>query len=163
MRSGLLGRSFAGMVLWTLAIGCQSSTTTSKTDTPALARNATLDQAVDTDACAIRLGDITAALTMYYGLNKQLPDSLEELKPLANPNGELLLTCPVSGQPYVYSPAGLLAIGTSKRIIVWDATPAHDGSRWCILMPPTQPGAAVSLELVALRESAFKMYVPAIQ
>jgi hypothetical protein len=126
-------------------------------------RNATLDDAVASDPCAVRMGDITAALTMYYGLNKQLPGSLEQLKPLANPGSELLLTCPVSSLPYVYSPAGLLAVGTNKRIVVWDATPAHDGSRWCILMPPVQTGGVVSFELVALPEAAFKLYVPAIQ
>ena len=149
-----------------LTTGCQSTPPDTKQSaaTPMPSdRDVTLDDALSTDPCALRLGDITAALTMFYSLNKRLPSSLDELKPLAAPGSDLAFTCPVSSQPYVYSPEGLLSIGTNKKIIIWDATPAHNGSRWCILMPPAQATTAVSFELVALPERAFKTYIPAIQ
>ncbi len=102
-------------------------------------------------------------MLMYYALNKQLPLSLEALKPFANTGTELKLTCPESNLPYVYSRDGLVAAGTDRRIIVWDPTPAHHGMRWCIVMPYQKPGDPLVPEVVPIQEKAFQAFVTPIQ
>ncbi|HEY8669150.1 MAG TPA: hypothetical protein VIL86_21045 [Tepidisphaeraceae bacterium] len=122
-------------------------------------------QVVRDDPCATRLHDISGLLLMYYAYNKQLPKQLTDLRPLADadtPPTPLRLECPVSKMAYVYVPAGLQAEGRSKRIIVHDPAPSHDGKRWCIfLTPPTAHGgggAAPSLEVLAIPEPLFQAY-----
>ena len=57
------------------------------------------------------------------------------------PDQPLVLSCPTSGLPYVYTPAGLVASGKSKRIIISDAAASHGGgaARWCVIMAPSLP------------------------
>jgi hypothetical protein len=121
------------------------------------------EEAVDSDPCAIRLGQIVECIMQYYLLNKQMPLTLDDLKPLADPGSTLQLVCTASGLPYQYYPSGLMSAGRSKRIIVYDPTPAHHGSRWCIMMPYTAPGAPMSLFVTLVPEADFKTYVPGIQ
>lgn len=112
------------------------------------------DQAVGTDPCEMRLQNIEAALLLYYSINRTLPTNLQELVSLSN--DDLPLSCPVSHQDYLYIKAGVAIPGTPRRIIVCDATPAHMGKRWCIMMAPPVPGAALELEPQELPESVFK-------
>jgi len=159
----------AAILLLPMLTGCQQSAPDSKPKPPIAAtplpanRQPTADEALASDPCSTQLENIEGALLMYYALNKRMPDSLEQLKPFADAGTELKLTCPVSNQPYVYSPAGLVAVGTSKRIIVWDPTPAHQGMRWCIIMPPIEHGAALVPQVVPIGEKAFEAFVPPIQ
>jgi hypothetical protein len=119
----------------------------------------TADQAVGSDQCSIQLHDICGALLLYYGQHKQLPEHLEDLKPLGD--SSLSFVCPVSHLPYVYVPAGRIAPGSSKRIILFDPTPAHNGNRYCILMTMrVRPDAAQSLEVVPVSEKAFESFIP---
>jgi hypothetical protein len=127
-------------------------------------RPATADEAVASDASAARLHDIEGAILFYYIHNQyRLPDALEQIRPYADFGTDLNFTSPWSGLPYSYSPAGLLASGEDKRIIVWDPKPDKHGIRWCILMPHMQPGVAIVPEVVPLDEKAFDAFVPAIQ
>ena len=121
------------------------------------------DDAVAGDASAARLHDIEGTLLMYYALYHRMPQRLEELKPLADADTDLQLVAP-SGRPYLYVPDGLVAAGTSKRIIVADPAPSlRTASRQCILAPPLpmSPRASLSMEVLAVPEAAFKRYVPA--
>lgn len=120
----------------------------------------TADQAVADDPCAMRLHDIAGAIAEYYALYKTLPQRLADVATMADLDGPLNFTCPLSGQPYVYVPQGLRAPGRTKLIIVHDAAPSHDGKRWCIVMTPLRPGAAVSLDVVPLPEPIFRAYQP---
>ena len=153
-----------------LLTGCQPATPTASEQKTAVSaaplppgRQPTADEAVASDPCSTRLHDIEGALLMYYALNKQFPASLEDLKPFADAGTELKLTCPVSNLPYVYSSAGLVAAGSNMKIIVWDPTPAHNGMRWCIVMPFAAPGAALVPDVKPIGEKEFAAFVPPIQ
>jgi hypothetical protein len=106
------------------------------------------------------LQDIEGAMLLYYAVNRHLPEKLDELKEFADVGTELNFTCPVSGQPYVYAPGGLQSAGRNKRIIMHDATAAHDGKRWCILMAPIKPGQAPYMEVLQMTDAMFRTYLP---
>jgi len=116
------------------------------------------DEALGTDPCEARLQNIEAAMLLYYSLKGELPPRLEDLVSLSS--DDLPLTCPVSNLEYLYIRGGLPVPGSTRRIIVCDATPAHLGKRWCITMAPITPGAALELEPEKLPESVFKDYRP---
>jgi hypothetical protein len=158
------------MALMTV-IGCRSTSTgqnhptarTIQLSASDLAAGQTLtpDEAVNSDPCAIRLHDIAGDLLLYYAVNKRLPERLEDLRSLGADETEPDFTCPLTHQPYVYVPNGLIGPGESKRIIVYDAIPAHNGKRFCILMPiHDKPGAAQSVEVLAVPEARFSTYLP---
>jgi hypothetical protein len=84
----------------------------------------------------------------------------------------LNLICPASHQPYVYNPLGLQSPkGGERRLIVYDATPAHHGRRWGITVaPPKSLGVndkglarmrPLAMSVVDLSEDDFKAYAPA--
>ena len=112
------------------------------------------DEALGTDPCELRLQNIEAAMLLYYSINRTLPPALQDLVALSSDN--LPLTCPVSHQDYLYIKDGLSIPGSPRKIIVCDATPAHMGKRWCIMMAPPVPGAALELEPEELPESVFQ-------
>jgi hypothetical protein len=113
------------------------------------------------DPCAMRLQDISGVLLQYIALHRHLPTRLEELPPLADIGQQLELICPASGKPYEYSPAGLVAEAGSKKIIIYDPTPAHDGQRWCVFMAnDSLTGAAQSVEVLAVPEKSFQLFRP---
>jgi hypothetical protein len=165
----LLNVSSATLLLM-LITGCQP-TTPGQTPAPGVGvaplptnHQPTAEEAVGDDPCATRLHDIMGALLTYYIQNHySLPVRLDQLKPYADLGTELNFTCPASGQPYSYSPGGLFAPGKTKRIIVWDSTPAHHGYRWCILMPHMSPNSPIVPEVVPIPEKEFQTYVPAVQ
>ncbi len=82
---------------------------------------------------------------------------------MADADADLDVTYPPTGQPYLYVPGGLEALGTDRRILVADPIPSAKGTRACILEPPpsASAGAAASMEVVSVPEAAFKRYVPA--
>jgi hypothetical protein len=116
------------------------------------------DQAVGTDPCEMRLQNIEAALLLYFSINRTLPPRLGDLVALSS--GDLPLSCPVSHQDYLYIKDGLPIPGSPRRVIVCDATPAHLGKRWCIVLAPPIPGGAMELETQELPESVFRDYKP---
>ncbi len=110
------------------------------------------------DPCSARLHDIGGAILMYYALHRQMPPRLQDVATLGDIDAPLEFTCPVSGQPYIYNPRGLAIPGTDKRLIVYDALPAHDGQRRGLLMPPIAPGQAVSTDVQSFPEQLFRTF-----
>ena len=157
------------MVLPALLIGCQPtpagppkavdiSSAPLPTDRPP-----TADETVASDASATRLHDIVGVLLLYYiEHHNHMPDTLEQIKPYADVGTDLNFISPYSGQPYVYSSAGLYAAGQDRRIIIWDPVPNKSGIRWCVLMPRVEPGKPVVPEVVPIQTKAFEAFVPAI-
>ena len=139
--------------------GCLSSVQPVSRGSAKVGGPATVDHAVASDPCPTRLHDISGALLMYYALNRQMPDKLDDLQPLAEVDRPLEFVCPVTKQPYVFVPAGLEIAGKPKRIVLHDAAP-HDGVRWCILMESALPGRPPSLEVLPVQEAVFRAYVP---
>jgi hypothetical protein len=119
------------------------------------------ETAVRAAPCAARLQNIGGALLLYYATKKQMPQNLEELKPFADFDQPIELTCPVSNKPYLYAPNGLTAVGKEKRIVVYDAAPSHNGQRWCLFMVPAGPGNALAVEVRAVPEGLFHTFTPA--
>lgn len=114
------------------------------------------------DPCATQLHDLCGYLLQYYLVEKRLPTNLDDLKPLVDADQPLTLACPVSGQAYTYSARGLIAPGDRRELIVFDASPSHDGKRQAILAAPPDPDTArpLSLWVVQIPEQAFKLYHP---
>jgi hypothetical protein len=120
------------------------------------------DRAVGKSECANQLHDIEGALILYYSVHKEMPAKLEDLKSLADFDAPLKFTCPKSGEAYGYSPVGLVTPGKAASIVVYDASPTHNGYRWCILVEPSSTGAIVTT-VAAVEEKLFQQYSPAAQ
>lgn len=116
---------------------------------------------VTIDGCSDNMHDLSGCLLQYYVLHQEFPATLEELRPLVDPDQKLPLTCPVSGKAYLYTPRGLHAMGETRSLVVYDATPAHDGKRWAIAAAPRKGTEPLGLWVVQLTESQFIKYIPA--
>ena len=165
----VLSTAFCILNLGWILVGCQtppapkpSSVNPPSIDepgNPVEKRKLTPEQLAAVDPCAIRLQDITGAILQFYAVNRHLPEKLEEVRTFSDFGAELQFTCPVSHQPYLYIPNGLQSAGRNKRIMLHDATAAHDGNRWCVLMAPIQSGKAPYLEVLLLPENLFRTYL----
>jgi hypothetical protein len=112
------------------------------------------------DECAARLHDLSGLLLQYFLLNKHLPERLEDLAPLADPGTDFQITCPASGKPYVYVPAGLPGSGSGRVLLVYDAVPAHSGIRWVIAASPPQGDQPLSTWVMPFSEQRFRQHMP---
>lgn len=112
----------------------------------------------NTDACATRLHDICGAFLLYISQRNDLPASLAELAKVSDE--ELIFSCPVSNQPYVYAPAGVLLPEHQARIILYDPAPSHLGYREAIVIADPVPGQVPLTKIIALPESFFLMHPP---
>jgi hypothetical protein len=146
-----------------VASGCESTTTSSS---PRAMNNSandqalTADQALNTDPSALRLDDIDGAMLLYYRDNQQMPPRLEDLGPYAQSVGITLnLVSPGNGMHYGYDANGMTALGATKLLVVYDPAPGTNGRRWCILMAPPHPGAALSAEVLDIPEFEFRSYL----
>ena len=103
----------------------------------------------------MRMHDISGALLFYYYVHHELPKSLDELRHMSGFE-DVEYACPTSGLPYVYVPAGLPAPNQpGAKIVLHDATPAHQGMRWAItILEPQDPGPLVT-KVIAVPESYF--------
>ena len=119
-------------------------------------------RSLGTSECGDQLQDISGALIQYYALHKAMPAKLEDLAPLAEPGAPLKFSCPKSGKPYGYSPGGLIAPGKAASIVIYDASPDHNGYRWCVLVHPSGVNAIVT-DVVPVKEDVFRQYLPAAQ
>ena len=108
-----------------------------------------------TDPCATRLHDLCGPLLLYYATHQRLPGKPEEL--LAVPGFEIdkQLVCPVSHKPYIYNRAGIATPGSGGRVILFDATPAHQGHRWAIAIQETTDDQPLVAKVIALPEAFF--------
>lgn len=117
---------------------------------------------IDVDDCAGRLQDIEGEILEYYRLHQQLPPSLGNLRPIAQSFGDSgNYFCPVSHQPYVYAPAGLVTQGDDRRLILFDSVPAHGGSRWGILFAEAHGNHPAAAWVQKIPEPMMRRYVPA--
>ena len=136
------------------AAGCTSSSPQAE---QAKARASAERWNSNTDPCALRLHDACAPLLLYFGRYQRLParaDELAQVPGVTVPE----LACPASGQPYVYNPQGPAGLDAGTRIILYDATPAHAGRRWGIVVREPSPGQALVVNVVAVPESVFKRH-----
>jgi hypothetical protein len=108
------------------------------------------------DPCGNRLHDLCGSLLLYYAVNQRLPARAEELADIGGPASSARLVCPVSKQPYVYNPKGLLAPDTRSLIILYDAAPSHDGRRRAIsIVEPQRDNDALVAKVVTLPDVFF--------
>jgi hypothetical protein len=160
------------MALSVLVAGCAAKSPGSQTKAPGAARHrkatagaAARPPAPDpsqaaADSCEERLHNVSGLLLLYYALNHRLPETLEELAPLAEADTELRLTCPTTGQPFVYVPGGMFAPNTDQRLIIYEQSAAHRGLRWVVVVaPPPQPGQPPSTRVIPFSEERFRSYV----
>ena len=115
--------------------------------------------ALATDPCAMRLHDISAAMLMYINLHKRMPESLEQLRPLADAGEDFHLVCPVSGKPYVYVPAGLGVVDQDRVLVIFDSEPAHNGWTWDIVLDPAVGNQPLTLTVVRHSQPVLKAYL----
>jgi len=116
-----------------------------------------------TDPCAVRMHDLSGLLLLYYAVNKHLPDRVEELAPLADPDVTFDPTCPLSGRPYVYAPGGLQSSeGGERYLVLYDAAPSHGGLRWGVFVAPPQAGKPPATWVILMSEQVFRGYVPRV-
>jgi hypothetical protein len=148
--------------LLAVMVGCQSSSAPNPSAGPAPSaggsRLVSSDQAVYTDPSALRLEDIDGAILLFYHIEGSMPPKLEDLRSIGSAGADLNFNSP-SGQPYGYVPGGLSVAGTQKLLVVYDPVETANGQRWCILISPPQPGAALSAEVMALPEIVFRAYL----
>lgn len=107
------------------------------------------------DPCADRLHELCRPLLMHYALYRRMPASLDELRRVAGPDPAIAFECPVSGQAYGYDAEGLLSATVQGRIVLYDPTPAHDGSRWAVVLEETKPAQPLIPRVVSIPESEF--------
>ncbi len=143
----------------TLLCGCASPAPTTINDKPP-ARPDRIDPISNTDPCAMRLHDICGGLLLYFAKHGDLPQQLTDMHDIPGLAGESPFICPVSGQPYTYNPAGLLAPERQERIIVYDARPSHSNMRWAVRIQEPAPGQPLVARVVALPESFFVLHPP---
>lgn len=109
------------------------------------------------DDCSLRLHDVAGYLLQYYTAHHELPQSLQELQPMAG-DRELPLTCPVSGKPYQYHPDGLVAAAGQKQLLLVDPEPSHNGHRWAIVTMPPSGKTPLGLWVIQLKEVAVQQF-----
>ena len=112
-----------------------------------------------TDPCALRLDDIRVAMLGYLSAHDRLPAKIEDLQRFAEPGTTLQFTCPASGKPYVYVPAGLTLPGKSQRLVLYDPLPAHEGRRWGVLLGPPADNQPLITWIAPLDEQTLKTYL----
>jgi len=157
------------MLLPFALLGCQPAKPPPPREDPLAGLGGGLDTSVQTMSpetavrsapCAARLQNIGGTLLLYYATHQQMPTRLDDLKPLADMDEPLELSCPVSKKAYLYSPTGLAAVGKDKRIVVYDPEPSHEGRRWCLFMIPAKPGQALAVEVLEVPEGLFRTFLP---
>lgn len=117
--------------------------------------------AFDVDDCAARMQTLEGQLMMYYFKYQKLPMALDELRSVADPGEEVPVSCPVSHQPYIYNPAGLVFGTDVRRLVAYDASPAHSGTRWGILFGQAKGREPVNMQVIQIPEASMVGYHPA--
>ncbi len=146
-----------------LAVGCKQTTVSDRP--PRAVRTANSDQllppppgvtgsssVVDMkDPCAARLHDVEGLLLQYYMINKRLPGTLDELKPLATIGQPTDFTCPNSKKPFVYLPQSPQMLSVD-RVVVYAPEASADGKFRAIVMGIPRGNQAVAAAVVILTE-----------
>jgi hypothetical protein len=120
-----------------------------------------IDRALRSDPCSVRLHEISGAMLTYLAVQGRLPRTLDELQSVQGPgDGVLNFTCPTTGEPYVYVPQGLRSPGDTRQIVVHDRSPDATGLRWVVLMQPPKARQTPATWVMRLPESEFRRYQP---
>jgi hypothetical protein len=139
-----------------LAAGCQGPPGSSaRAGTAGPQRASDRARLSNTDACAMRLHDIAGALLFYYATHHALPERLDELGRLPGFENIGEFACPVSRQPYIYNPTGILNPDGQSRLVVYDAAPSHSGLRWAVSIIEPSDNAPLIAKVIAVPESMF--------
>lgn len=152
----LRGSLSSVLAVMLMIAGCQSEPVH-----PATAKEvATAGKLPADDPCVNQLHDLCGYLLQYSIINKQLPTTLEQLRPMVDADKQLPLNCPKSGKPYRYHPNGLIAPGDKRLLILVDPEPSHSGYRLAIVATPPEPELSkpVSLWVVQIPDAAMKLY-----
>ena len=147
----------AGLVM--PGIGC-SATPQAANRQPTAPGAAPDDRAlINTDPCAMRLHEISGALLLYFNTHGDLPPTLAALSksPGAQDLGDM--TCPTSGQSYVYLPKGIPVDPPPSRVVLFDPTPAHPGTKRfaIVIQPPPQSGGVLQARVIVIPETKAKL------
>src|SRR4051812_36711342 len=154
MAAGRYKLAVAALVVFggLLTGGCKSSTTSSEAGgSPQRGRPAQGTSA--TDPCPERLHDLAGAILNFLVQYDRLPPTLEDLKPVGGTTLEL--TCPASGQKYIYTP-NAIKLPPGRWAIVYDSAPVHSGMRWVIVFSPGKDGQPPVPAVIAITEAEFK-------
>jgi hypothetical protein len=120
-----------------------------------------IDRALNSDPCSVRLHEISGAMLQHVAIHGRLPRTLDELQSMQGPGEPALnFTCPTTGEPYVYVPQGLRSPADPRQIVVHDRYPDATGLRWVILMQPARARQAPATWVMHLPESEFGRYQP---
>jgi hypothetical protein len=122
----------------------------------------TPDDVLTADPSATRLEDIGGDLMLYYRVNRAMPPNLDALATVTDQGVPPNEYSPGANQPYVYVPDGLWLEGHSQSVIVYDPALNSKGARWCLFRGPLHPNGSFSVEVVALPDSIFHNYKPAV-
>jgi len=109
----------------------------------------------NTDACAMQMHDICGGFLLFYAAQNRLPTQLGEMYSSGVLAKETRYVCPVSQQPYIYNPAGILLPEQNARVILYDAASSHSGFRWAISIHDPQPGQPMIAKVIALQDQFF--------
>ena len=114
-----------------------------------------------TDPSAMKLHDLSGAMLMYYALNKRLPDSIDDLRPLADGDAGADALVPGTRTPYVYSANGIVLQDQSARVVLYEPAPLHDGFRLAVRIDEPKPDRPLIARVISLPESFFLLRPPA--
>lgn len=118
-----------------------------------------IDRALKSDPCSVRLHEISGAMLSYLAIQGRLPRTLDELQSMQGPGEPALnFTCPTTAEPYVYVPQGLRSPTDPRQIVVHDRSPDAMGLRWVILMQPPKGRQTPATWVMRLPESEFRRY-----
>jgi hypothetical protein len=120
-----------------------------------------IDRALNSDPCSVRMHEISGAMLTYVAMNRRMPEKLEELRAVTGVGeGPLEFSCPVTGEPYVYVPGGLRA-EEGRVVVLHDRAADAAGLRWVIQMQAGRGRQTTPATWVTrVTESAFRGYVP---
>jgi hypothetical protein len=141
-----------GLMLLGLIAGCAKDGKPSASSQPAPLPQAPIS---NNDACASRLHDISGLFLMYLLEHRDLPATIEELRPYAERLGVEGFTCPISGEAYIYIPDGIFLAEQNMRVILYDPRPTHSNMRWAIAIGAPTPDQPPRTKVVALPEAFF--------
>lgn len=130
--------------------GCTSEPAAAPAPSPALA-DASIEQ------CAANMHDLSGYLLQYYVMHRKLPKTLDELRPLADIDRPLPLTCPTTAKPYRYVADGLRSESDPRLLLLYETEP-HDGLRNAIVGAEPEGNRPLGMWVIQLDERAFASF-----
>ncbi len=111
---------------------------------------------VATDPCGARLHDMCEPLLLYYAAVHRLPNTLRELAAFADQ--ELVFTCPVSGEEYIYRPVPI--VGNQAQLIMYDRSAVHGHMRWGVIAMPAHDRHPLEFNVIPMNDQILRRYLP---